>query len=500
MDIKLGKSPLPDLGLLVNRSILSLILVLVISASSIFYAWQVEREAEQSRLLAEMGKYERIVQTELQHLVDLIYRSSARAYSPDTPAIVNSFPWVREIGIVETAVAESKSNRHWLLTLSLAEVSRSLGGQVTFAMIDEGGVLLVLSRADETHTTRAIFSVAELTEFINDRVRVENLGITVEAVVRDPGIENTDVLTALHLGMPGLEFDVSVRDTNTATKKTGQVTSLTWLMIGALWVVWLLLFYERRRRLHQQSVVAQQKMRIENQAERGILAEVTSSIGHEINQPVAAIETLSDTAALMLEGGDYSGATKALEHIQSEALRVGQIVQAIRRLSKGETLAFETIDIVTTVKELVPLVKIICKVASFSLRIEAGETALPVNADRTAIEQIIINLIVNSHEAIAGAGAQSKKKSTIELSLAYADGYAIIRVQDNGPGIRQGLREEIFNSFMTTKTDGVGLGLNLSRSIAEKHLGWLRLMETGVQGSIFELRLPTNEPASMESK
>ena len=95
---------------------------------------------------------------------------------------------------------------------------------------------------------------------------------------------------------------------------------------------------------------------------------------------------------------------------------------------------------------------------------------------------------------------ESKKKSTIELSLAYTDGYAIIRVQDNGPGIRQGLREEIFNSFMTTKTDGVGLGLNLSRSIAERHLGWLRLVETGVQGSIFELRLPTNQPASMESK
>ena len=67
-------------------------------------------------------------------------------------------------------------------------------------------------------------------------------------------------------------------------------------MVGTLWLVWVLLFFERRRRLHQQRLISEQKQRIENQAERTVLAEITSSIGHEINQPMAAIETLSDTA------------------------------------------------------------------------------------------------------------------------------------------------------------------------------------------------------------
>jgi len=92
---------------------------------------------------------------------------------------------------------------------------------------------------------------------------------------------------------------------------------------------------------------------------------------------------------------------------------------------------------------------------------------------------------------------RTKESKWIELSLTTIDGYASVRVQDNGPGIPEGLEEEIFNSFVTTKIDGVGLGLNLSRSIAEKHLGWLRLVETGIQGSIFELRLPTDRPKNM---
>ena len=176
-----------------NRSILSLVLVFVISASSLYYARQVEQEANRSRLLAEMVKYERVAQTELQHLVDLIYRSSARTYSPNTPAIVNSFPWVRGIGIVETENPSDQFVKHQLLTLSLAEVSRSLGGQITFAVVNNNDVLLVLSRTNEAHTTRAIFSATKLTEFINERVNRGDLGINVNVFVGDADKDDLSV-------------------------------------------------------------------------------------------------------------------------------------------------------------------------------------------------------------------------------------------------------------------------------------------------------------------
>ena len=497
MDIQLTKKSLTDAGLL-NRSILSLVLVFVISVLSLYYARQVEQEADRSRLLAEMVKYERVAQTELQHLVDLIYRSSARTYSPNTPAIVNSFPWVRGIGIVETNDPADPLVKHQLLTLSLAEVSRSLGGQITFAIVNNNDVLLVLSQTDETHTTRAIFSAKKLTEFINGRVNQEDLGINVNVFVDDTANEDDLSMPAnVHLGMPGLEFDATLRDNRPVKRDPKGITSLAWLLVGTLWLVWLLLFFERRRRLHQQRLISEQKQRIENQAERTILAEITSSIGHEINQPMAAIETLSDTASLMLESGDHGGASRILRQIQEESLRVGQIIQTIKRLSSSKGLVIKSINLIEVVRGLTPLVKIICKEARFSLNIQVEEDQLIILADRTAIEQIIINLIANSHEAITESGVRTKESKWIELSLTSIDGYASVRVQDNGPGIPEGLEEEIFNSFVTTKIDGVGLGLNLSRSIAEKHLGWLRLVETGIQGSIFELRLPTDRPKNM---
>lgn len=492
MDLRSVGNPLAGGGLL-NRSILSLILVVVISFSSVYYARQAERESERSRLLAEMGEYELLLQTEVQHLIDLLYRSYSRSVSPDTPAIANSFPWVRGIGIVDTASSESQPTRHHLLTLSLAEVSRSLGGQITFAIVNDNDVLLVLSRADQPHTTRAIFSAGRLVDFINDRVGAEDLGISVNVVLlgATETRENDNLSPAtLHLGMPGLEFEAAVWDSEQNRGQANSVTSVVWLMVGSLWLVWLLLFFERRRRLRQQELIAEQKQRIETQAGRSVLAEIASSIGHEINQPVAAIETLSDTASLMLKTGEHRKASQMLQRIQSEALRVGQIIQTVRRLSSDQGLEFRPIDLVTTVRGLIPLAKIICKDIELSFSTETTTGRLMVSADQTAIEQVVINLVANSCEALTEDPKVPDRKPSVVISVTSDKGHAVVGVSDNGHGVAESIRDEIFSSFVTTKPDGVGLGLNLSRSIAERHHGWLSLAETSVQGTTFELHLP----------
>ena len=491
MDIRLIGSPLTGTGL-INRSILSLVLVVFISVSSIYYAVQAERESERSRLLAQMGEYELLLQTELQHLIDLLYLSYRRAVSPDTPAISNSFPWVRGIGIVDTVTSEDQPKKNHLLTLSLAEVSRSLGGQITFAIVNDSDVLLVLSRADQPHTTRAIFSTARLIEFINQRVNTEDLGISVNVLLREDAKRDGPFPATLHLGMPGLEFEAVLRDNTPPTHQLRSVTSVVWLMVGSLWIVWVLLFFERRRRLHQQDLIVEQKKRIENQAERSILAEIASSIGHEINQPVAAIESLSDTASMLIKNGDQGGATDALRRIQSEALRVGQIIQTVRRLSSSQGLEYNTIDLTGLVRDLTPLAKIICRSVNLTIDIQTQRDTVLVTADRTAIEQVLINLIVNSCEALDGLKNDTERKPTIRVTLTASDSHAIVRVQDNGRGIDENVRDEIFNSFVTTKADGVGLGLILSRSIVEKHRGWISLTETSGQGTTFELHLPLN--------
>ena len=130
---------------LLNRSGVTLFLIALLSLIAVYYSEAVDNETERSALMSNLGKYESVLQVEVQHLVDLIYRSSNQAFSPDTPAIANSFPWVRSIGQISKKETDTPKKNH-LLTLSLAEVSQSLGGQITFATVNESDVLLVLSR------------------------------------------------------------------------------------------------------------------------------------------------------------------------------------------------------------------------------------------------------------------------------------------------------------------------------------------------------------------
>ena len=148
MDIRSIGNPLTGTGL-INRSILSLVLVVLISVSSVYYAMQAEREST-LRLLAQMGEYELLLQTELQHLIDLLYRSYGPQSRP-TPGHNKLLPLGRGDWHRRYRGVEDQPKKNHLLTLSLAEVSRSLGGQITFAIVNDSDVLLVLSRADQPH-------------------------------------------------------------------------------------------------------------------------------------------------------------------------------------------------------------------------------------------------------------------------------------------------------------------------------------------------------------
>ena len=473
---------------LLNRSGVTLFLIALLSLIAVYYSEAVDEETERSVLMSNLGRYESVLQVEVQHLVDLIYRSSNKDFSPDTPAIANSFPWVRSIGQISKKETDEPKKNH-LLTLSLAEVSQSLGGQITFAKVDESDVLLVLSRPGREHTIRAVFSTARLLDFINSQVNEEDLDVGINLVPTD-ATTTPQFAASVHLGLPGLEFPVVLERSPSNDEPIKETTSLAWTMILALWAVWFLLYFERRRRLAHLDLIREQKERIDAQASRSTLAEITSSLGHEINQPVAAIESLADTAGILIESGERLEAERILRRIQSEAIRVGQIIQTIRRLSSTQGLTFETHDLAKIVREIEPFAKIICKHASLTVTVDPAGGPVKVYADRTALEQVITNLLTNASEALERGPSTGGGKPEISLSLTTTDQSAVVRVEDNGHGVPAEIEGEIFNSFVTTKREGVGLGLNLSQSIAEKHHGWLDLVETSSTGTTFELRLP----------
>ena len=113
---------------------------------------------------------------------------------------------------------------------------------------------------------------------------------------------------------------------------------------------------------------------------------------------------------------------------------MGQIIQTIRRLSSDQGLEFNNIDLVSVVRGLVPLAKIICKGVNLSVETEHARDDLLVSADRTALEQVIINLVANSCEALAEVERHGKENLQVVVSVASSDTHAIIKVRDNGCG------------------------------------------------------------------
>lgn len=474
---------------LANRSGITLILLIMISGIALQYAKTVDREAERLTLIREAAKYESVMQTEVQHLIDLLYRSSEWSFSPEAPAIANSFPWVRGIAMI-SASTRDEFRENSILSLSLAEASRALGGQVTYATIDQSEIIFVLAKADKDHTVRAIFSITQLLDFMNQRVNDESLNIMMNWMPSQPVNKDHRFIATLQLGLPGLEFDVELLPTQNAQVSIRETLSLALLLIGVLWTIWLLLFIERRRRVRYLNQLNDQKERIAAHANRLTLAEVASSLGHEINQPVAVIESLADSAALLIDKGDHKTAAETLGKIQTAAIRVGHIIQSIRRLSSHQNPHFETIDLRIIINEIEPFLKMICKRAELKIVFTSPRQPIEVSVDRTGIEQIITNLITNADEANSDKHPHRTRRPSTTLELTSTDQHAIIRISDHGSGIPLEIQQKIFDAFATTKPDGVGLGLNLSRSIAETHRGWLDVVETSASGTTFELRLP----------
>ena len=145
-------------------------------------------------------------------------------------------------------------------------------------------------------------------------------------------------------------------------------------------------------------LIEEQKERINAQASRSTLAELTSSLGHEINQPIAAIESLADSAGILIESGERVEAGRAIKRVQAEAIRVGQIIQTIRRLSSPRGLKFETLDLIKIVRDLEPFARLVCKQIPLTVEISPARSKLEVTGDRTALEQVMTNLLTNATE------------------------------------------------------------------------------------------------------
>jgi signal transduction histidine kinase len=252
------------------------------------------------------------------------------------------------------------------------------------------------------------------------------------------------------------------------------VLALTGLAVGVL--------VSEQQRTQQQLRLNQEAL---SRALRvGTTGEFAAALAHEINQPLTAI---SNYARLVKTAADPAAASEASDRLIAQVERAGEVVRRLRdfiRLGRSETAS---VAVPRLVHEAVAYCHAELATQGIDLQARLARDLPSVKADALQIEQVIVNLVRNAAEALTDAGRYDGKVA-IEAE-GDAGGLVVIRVRDNGPGFDPGLAERATAPFTTTKTDGLGLGLSLARSIVEAHGGRLSI-ESGPSGATVSFTLP----------
>ncbi len=221
-----------------------------------------------------------------------------------------------------------------------------------------------------------------------------------------------------------------------------------------------------------------------------LLGEMTASIAHEVNQPIAAVIT-NGNAGLRWLGArqpDLDEVRQALGRIVRDGTRAGEVIGRIRALATKAPPRRESLDINQVISEVIALTEAETQRNAARLQSRLANALPVVSADRVQLQQVMINLIINAIEAMAGAG-DGPRELTIVSSTDDAND-VVVEVQDTGPGLDSEKLDRLFQSFYTTKPDGIGMGLAISRSIAEAHGGLLSAAPNQPRGAVFRLSLP----------
>jgi two-component system sensor kinase FixL len=226
------------------------------------------------------------------------------------------------------------------------------------------------------------------------------------------------------------------------------------------------------------------------------MGEMAAGIAHELNQPLAAIANYAHASSRFLNcpEPDLEEVREAVREIAAEALRAGAIIKRLRQLVRGGDDTREHTSVNELLEELRLLTVADARVHDTRLRFEPDDDVPAVFVHRTQITQALLNLIRNALESL-GAEPPAQREIVVRTRRT-ATGDCEILVCDNGPGVAQEIIDRMFDPFRTTKKTGTGLGLPMSRTIAEAHGGHIRHEPITPQGACFILGLPAVGTAS----
>jgi len=224
------------------------------------------------------------------------------------------------------------------------------------------------------------------------------------------------------------------------------------------------------------------------------MGELSASLAHEVNQPIAAAVTNANTCLRWLAGDtpNIEEARAAAMRIVKDGTRAAEIISRIRLLFKKGTPQWELVDINELIREMIVLLRSEATRYSISVRTELAADPPQVMGDRVQLQQVMMNLIMNSIDAMK---AMDGTRELAIKSQRTEKEQLMVSVSDTGVGLPPQQADQIFNPFFTTKLHGTGMGLSISRSIVESHGGRLWAAGNSPRGASFYLTLPTKAEA-----
>ena len=218
------------------------------------------------------------------------------------------------------------------------------------------------------------------------------------------------------------------------------------------------------------------------------LGEMSASIAHEINQPLAAAVTSASACLRWLDAQKPEEARRSALRVIAEGHRASEIIVRIRSLTKKAPPQKDWLDVNETIHEVITLARSEIQRSNIALETQLSQQVPIILADRVQLQQVILNLMMNAIEAMSGLNEGPRE--LLVRSGTDESKHVVISVQDSGPGFDPKSLDHLFDTFYTTKPQGLGMGLAISRSIIDAHGGRLWATASAPRGAVFQFRLP----------
>ena len=218
------------------------------------------------------------------------------------------------------------------------------------------------------------------------------------------------------------------------------------------------------------------------------LGEMSASIAHEINQPLAAAVTSASACLRWLDAQKPEEARRSALRVIAEGHRASEIIGRIRSLTKKTPPQKDWLDVNESIHEVIALARSEIQRNNIALETQLSQQVPVILADRVQLQQVILNLMMNSIEAMSGLS--DGPRELLVRSGTDESKHVVISVQDSGPGIDPGSLDHLFEAFYTTKPQGLGMGLAICRSIIDAHGGRLWATVNTPRGAVFQFILP----------